>query len=160
MLYPLSYGGHPQYRAVRAYPTAATVDSVPSVLVVDDTPSIRLLVRTNLEIEGFDVEEAVDGVECLDRMFSDKPLPDILTVDIVMPRLDGLATVAALRADPRTASVLIVMVTTQAQAADLERGKKAGIDAYVTKPFDPDHLVQTIRDVYEARHGQSQPDSP
>lgn len=126
---------------------------MPSVLVVDDTPSIRLLIRTNLEIEGFDVEEAVDGLDCLDRMFNGGPLPDILTVDIVMPRLDGLSTVAALRADPRTASTLIVMVTTQAQAADIERGRKVGVDAYVTKPFDPDHLVQTIKDVYEARHG-------
>ena len=153
MLYPLSYGGHPQYRAVRAYLTTTTVDSVPRVLIVDDTPSIRLLIRTNLEIEGFEVEEAVDGLDCLERLFSGKPLPDILTVDVMMPRLDGLGTVQALRADPRTAGIPIVMVTTQAQAADIERGKKAGVDAYVTKPFDPDHLVQTIKDVYQARYG-------
>lgn len=126
---------------------------MPKVLVVDDTPSIRLLIRTNLEFEGFEVEEAVDGVECLDRMFSGEALPDILTVDIMMPRLDGLGTVQALRADPRTKDVLIVMVTTQAQAADLERGMRAGVDAYVTKPFDPDHLVRTIKDVYESRFG-------
>ncbi|MGZ5368929.1 response regulator [Aeromicrobium sp.] len=126
---------------------------MPSVLVVDDTPSIRLLIRTNLELEGFEVEEAVDGLDCLDRMFGGKPLPDVLTVDIVMPRLDGLETVAALRADPRTASTLIVMVTTQAQAIDVQRSKKAGVDAYVTKPFDPDYLVQTIKEVYQARHG-------
>ena len=128
---------------------------MPSVLVVDDTPSIRLLIRTNLEIEGFDVEEAVDGIDCLDQIFSGEPLPDVLTIDIMMPRLDGLGTVAALRADPRTASILIVMVTTQAQAADIERGKKAGVDAYVTKPFDPDHLVQTIKDVYQTRQQES-----
>jgi len=87
-------------------------------------------------------------------MFGGGPLPDVITVDIVMPRLDGLETVAALRADPRTATMLIVMVTTQAQAADIQRGRKAGVDAYVTKPFDPDFLVKTIKDVYEARHGQ------
>ncbi len=123
------------------------------VLVVDDTPSIRLLIRTNLEFEGFEVEEAVDGIECLERMFGDEEPPDVLTVDIMMPRLDGLGTVQALRADPRTAGVLIVMVTTQGQAADLERGAKVGVDAYVTKPFDPDHLVQTVKDVYESRFG-------
>jgi len=127
---------------------------VPSVLIVDDTPSIRLLIRTNLELEGFDVEEAEDGIDCLERMFSDAELPDILTVDIVMPRLDGLGTVRALRADPRTESVPIVMVTTQAQAADIEQGRLVGVDAYVTKPFDPDELVQTIKDLYEARHGR------
>lgn len=154
MLYPLSYGGYPQYGAVRAYLTAATVVPVPSVLVVDDTPSIRLLIRTNLEIEGFLVEEAKDGQECLDRLFGGDPLPDVLTIDIMMPRLDGLNTVHALRVDPRTEDLLIVMVTTQAQAADIERGRKAGIDAYVTKPFDPDHLVRTIKEVYEARYGK------
>lgn len=126
---------------------------MPKVLVVDDTPSIRLLIRTNLEFEGFEVEEANDGVECLERMFGAGELPEVLTVDIMMPRLDGLGTVQALRADPRTADVLIVMVTTQSQAADLERGARAGVDAYVTKPFDPDFLVQTVKDVYEARFG-------
>ena len=152
MLYPLSYGGIPQLGPLGAYLTT-TVDLVPRVLVVDDTPSIRLLIKTNLEFEGFEVEEAVDGVACLERMFSGQPLPDILTVDIMMPRLDGLATVQALRADPRTETVLIVMVTTQAQAADVERGTRAGVDAYVAKPFDPDYLVQTVKDVYEARYG-------
>ena len=152
MLYPLSYGGIPQLGPLGAYLTT-TVDLVPRVLVVDDTPSIRLLIRTNLEFEGFEVEEANDGVECLDRMFNGETLPDILTVDIMMPRLDGLETVHALRADPRTKSIPIVMVSTQAQASDLERGVKAGVDAYVTKPFDPDVLVQTIKGVYEARYG-------
>lgn len=126
---------------------------MPTVLVVDDTPSIRLLIRTNLELEGFEVEEAVDGVECLERMFSGAPLPDVLTIDVMMPRLGGLQTVRALRADPRTATALIVMVTTQAQAADLQRGADVGVDAYLTKPFDPDTLVQTVKDVYEERRG-------
>lgn len=152
MLYPLSYGGIPQYGLLGAYLTT-TVDLVPRVLVVDDTPSIRLLIRTNLEIEGFEVEEVADGVECLDRMFSGAPLPDVLTVDIMMPRLGGLETVKALRADPRTQSALIVMVSTQAQAADIERGARAGVDAYVIKPFDPDFLVRTIKSLYENRHG-------
>jgi CheY-like chemotaxis protein len=126
---------------------------VPSVLVVDDTPSIRLLMKLNLELGGFDVEEAADGQDCLDRMFGGDPLPDVLTVDVMMPRLGGIGTVQALRADPRTSTVLIVMVTTQMQAIDLERGWKAGVDAYVTKPFDPDHMVQTVTSVYEARFG-------
>ncbi len=125
---------------------------MPTVLVVDDTPSIRLLIRMNLELAGFDVEEANDGIECLDRMFSGAPLPDVVAVDVMMPRLDGLQTVKALRADPRTATALIVMVSTQAQAADLQRGAEVGVDAYITKPFDPDVLVQTIKDVYGARH--------
>ena len=114
-----------------------------TVLVVDDTESIRLLIRTNLELEGFRVVEARDGVECLAR--ADEVVPDLITVDVVMPELNGFDTVAALRSRESTAHVPIVMVTTQAQATDVRRGHRVGADAYVVKPFDPDELVATIR---------------
>jgi CheY-like chemotaxis protein len=117
----------------------------PLVLVVDDTASIRMLIRTNLELEGFEVVEAVDGQDCLDVVHQVRP--DVITIDVVMPRLDGFATVAALRADPEIARTPIVMVSTQAQAADIKRGWDAGVDAYVVKPFDPDELVETVRRV-------------
>ena len=120
---------------------------MPRVLVVDDTPSIRFLIRTNLELAGFEVEEAVDGVDCLDRLESATTLPDVITVDVMMPRLDGVATVSAIRANARTKHIAIVMVTTQGHPADIQRGTRAGVDAYVTKPFDPDFLVLTVRDV-------------
>lgn len=115
------------------------------VLVVDDTASIRMLIRLNLELEGFDVVEAVDGQECLEIVTTVHP--DLVTIDVVMPRLDGFAAAAALRADPRTAAIPIVLVTTQAQPADRRRGEEIGVDAYVTKPFDPDALVRTVREV-------------
>lgn len=117
----------------------------PTVLVVDDTASIRLLIRTNLELEGFVVAEAIDGRECLERV--DEIAPDVITIDVVMPELNGFETVEALRARHTTRSVPIVMVTTQAQAADQRRGREVGADAYVVKPFDPDQLVETIRSV-------------
>jgi len=117
----------------------------PRALVVDDTPSIRLLIRTNLEIDGWEVEESPDGQDCLERIAD--IVPDIVTMDAVMPKMDGFDTVAALRARPDTASVPIVMVTTQAQAADLRRAAEAGSNAYVIKPFDPDELVATLRQV-------------
>jgi CheY-like chemotaxis protein len=117
------------------------------VLVVDDTPSIRFLIRTNLELAGFEVDEAVDGVDCLDRLVAMDEMPDVITVDVMMPRLDGVATVAAIRANPRTKHIAIVMVTTQGHPADIQRATQAGVDAYVTKPFDPDFLILTIRNV-------------
>jgi CheY-like chemotaxis protein len=123
------------------------VVTVPRVLVVDDTASIRFLIRTNLELAGFEVDEAVDGVDCLDILKSSDPLPDVITVDVMMPRLDGIATVSAIRSNPRTKHVAIVMVTTQSHPADIQRATQAGVDAYLTKPFDPDFLVVTIRDV-------------
>jgi DNA-binding response OmpR family regulator len=117
------------------------------VLVVDDTPSIRFLIRTNLELAGFEVDEAIDGVDCLDVLRDGDALPDAITVDVMMPRMDGVSTVASIRADPRTAHVAIVMVTTQGHPADIQRGERVGVDAYITKPFDPDFLVLTVRDV-------------
>lgn len=117
------------------------------MLVVDDTPSIRFLIRTNMELVGFEVEEAVDGVDCLDVLRRMDVLPDAITVDVMMPRLDGVSTVAAIRADRRLKHIAIVMVTTQGHPADIQRGNKAGVDAYVTKPFDPDFLILTVRDV-------------
>ncbi len=121
------------------------------MLVVDDAPSIRLLIRTNLELAGFDVEESVDGVACLEHLAAAATLPDVVTVDVMMPRQDGVATAAAIRSDPRTAGIGIVMVTTQNHPADVQRGFRAGVDAYVTKPFDPDELVATVRKAVRPR---------
>ena len=127
---------------------------MPRVLVADDTASIRFLIRTNLELAEFEVEEAVDGVDCLEtlrRLAEADDLPDVVTIDVMMPRQDGVSTVLAIRSDPALAHLAVVMVTTQNHPADIERGLKAGADAYVTKPFDPDYLVGIIRDVITQR---------
>lgn len=127
---------------------------MPTVLVADDTQSIRFLIRTNLELAGFDVEEAVDGLDCLEKLRESADrgdLPDVITVDVMMPRQDGISTVHAIRSDPRLRHLGVVMVTTQNHPADIQRGVKAGVDAYVTKPFDPDFLVSTVRDVIRQR---------
>jgi CheY-like chemotaxis protein len=122
---------------------------MPRVLVVDDTASIRFLIRTNLELAGFEVDEAVDGVDCLEILGRLDVMPDVITVDVMMPRLDGVATVSAIRADPRTRDIAVVMVSTQGQTADIQRATDAGVDAYVTKPFDPDFLIVTIGEVLD-----------
>lgn len=120
------------------------------LLVVDDTASIRFLMRTNLELSGHEVLEAADGRECLD-LLADEAV-DLVLIDAVMPNLDGYATVSAIRADERIRGLPIIMVTTQSQAYDVRRGWDAGIDEYVTKPFDPDDLVDTVsRVLYRSR---------
>lgn len=124
-----------------------TVDRPVRVLVVDDSEVIRSLITVNLELEGFEVVQAVDGQDALDKIIEVDP--DVITIDVKMPRLDGLETVARLRADPRTRGVRIIMVTASAQVDDLRRGEEAGVDAYVTKPFDPAALVRTVRDLVE-----------
>ena len=121
------------------------MEALGRVLVIDDSEVIRQLITMNLEFEGYEVVTAVDGQDALDKIHEVKP--DVVTIDVKMPRMDGLATVARLRADPRTAGVKIAMVTASAQEIDLRRGEAAGVDAYVTKPFDPEALVRTIRDL-------------
>jgi CheY-like chemotaxis protein len=118
------------------------------VLVVDDSETIRQLISMNLELEGFEVVTAVDGQDALDKIHAVRP--DAMTIDVVMPRLDGLATVERLRADPRTCDLKIVMVSASAQDVDLRRGRDVGADAYLTKPFDPELLVRTVRDLVAA----------
>lgn len=119
------------------------------VLVVDDSEVIRGLIAVNLELEGFEVHQAVDGQDALDRIHD--IAPDVMTIDVVMPRLDGFETVALLRADPRTCDLKIAMVSASAQEADLRKGHQVGVDAYVTKPFDPETLVRTVRELAERK---------
>ena len=123
------------------------VDPRRRVLVVDDSAVIRALISVNLELEGFEVVTAVDGLDALDKIREE--IPDVVTIDVVMPRLDGFDTVARLRADPRTSHLKIAMVTACAQEADIRKGRSVGVDAYVTKPFDPDTLVRTVRDLID-----------
>lgn len=117
------------------------------VLVVDDSDVIRTLISVNLELEGFEVVTAVDGRDALDKVV--ETAPDVVTIDVRMPRLDGFETVAQLRADPRTKHLKVAMVTACAQESDVQRGRDVGVDAYVTKPFDPATLVRTVRDLVE-----------
>jgi CheY-like chemotaxis protein len=121
------------------------------VLVVDDSEVIRTLISVNLELEGFEVHQAVDGQDALDRIHTIRP--DVITIDVVMPRRDGFDTVARLRADPLTRHIRIAMVSASAQDTDLAKGELVGVDAYVTKPFDPEALVRTVRELVEPRAG-------
>ena len=110
---------------------------------------IRELIRLNLELEGFEVFTAVDGQDCLDRIgYID---PHVVTLDVMMPRLDGWTTAERLRAGERTRTLPIVLVTARTQEEDVRRGERIGVDAYVTKPFDPSTLVRTVRDLVAAQ---------
>jgi len=124
---------------------------VARVLVVDDSDVIRTLISVNLEMEGFEVATAADGEEALQKVIEVEP--DVMTIDVKMPRLDGFDTVERLRADPRTRDLKVAMVTACAQEADIRRGEAVGVDAYVTKPFDPTVLVRTVRELVKRRDG-------
>ena len=112
------------------------------MLVVDDSAAIRTLIVVNLRLEGYDVREAADGEQALEVVGEWRP--DVITLDVVMPRLDGFGTLQRLRADPGTADIPVVLVTARAQSVDRERGEELGVDAYVTKPFEPADLVDVV----------------
>jgi CheY-like chemotaxis protein len=115
----------------------------PRVLVVDDEAVIRQLIVINLELEGFEVHEAVDGLDAVEKARALDP--DVITLDVMMPNLDGIAAARRLRSDPLTSRARIVLISARTRSADLERGNDAGADAYVTKPFDPDEVVEAVR---------------
>ena len=121
----------------------AVTEPLGRVLVVDDDEVIRQLIAVNLQLEGFEVATAVDGQDCLEKVAGVRP--DVITLDVMMPRLDGWVTAVKLREDPGTAHIRVVMITARAQEHDVRRGNEIGVDAYVTKPFDPNQLIQTVR---------------
>ncbi|MFH8794621.1 response regulator [Streptomyces sp. NPDC017941] len=120
------------------------------VLVVDDNKVIRQLIRVNLELEGFEVVTAADGAECLDVIHEVRP--DVVTLDVVMPRLDGLRTAARLRSDPRTRDVPLVVVSACTQY-EVEAGSEVGVDAFLAKPFEPAELLGIVRHLVERGTG-------
>jgi CheY-like chemotaxis protein len=118
------------------------------VLVVDDNKVIRQLIRVNLELEGFEVVTAADGAECLEVVHQVRP--DVVTLDVAMPRLDGLRTAARLRADPRTRDLPLAIVSACTQY-EVETGLDVGVDAFLAKPFEPAELVGLVRQLVERK---------
>ena len=121
------------------------------MLVVDDNKVIRQLIRVNLELEGLEVVTAADGAECLDVVH--RVQPDVVTLDVVMPRLDGLRTAARLRADPRTHDLPLAIISACTQY-EVESGLDVGVDAFLAKPFEPAELVRLVKQLIERKPGR------
>ncbi|WP_425275916.1 response regulator [Streptomyces africanus] len=124
------------------------------MLVVDDNKVIRQLIRVNLELEGLEVVTAADGAECLDVVHQVRP--DAVTLDVVMPRLDGIRTAARLRADPRTRDVPLAIISACTQY-EVEAGLEVGVDAFLAKPFEPAELVGMVRQLIERERSGGRP---
>lgn len=115
------------------------------LLVVDDEPNLLRAVGACLRGEGFDVMTARSGAEALMRLA--QTVPDLIVSDIRMPGMDGYGLARHLRESSRTALVPIVFLTAKDQTADRIEGFRAGVDAYLTKPFEPDELVAVINSI-------------
>jgi len=120
------------------------------VLVVDDEDDIRVVARLSLAAIGrMDVVEARSGTEALELAARERP--DVVLLDVMMPRMDGPMTLQALRADPRTADIPVVFLTAKALPKELSHLRDMGALAVLTKPFDPATLAAELRALVEPR---------
>ena len=112
------------------------------ILICDDDPAILRVLQVNLEVEGYTTLLARHGEEALDVAANENP--DLIILDIMMPRLDGYQTCERLKANDSLKDIPVVFLSAKAQQSDIEKGKTYGVADYLTKPFDPDVLVETI----------------
>ena len=117
------------------------------LLVVDDEPNLLRAVEACLRAEGFDVATARSGREAL--LSIAQTIPDLIVSDIRMPAMSGYELAQQLRDSPRTALVPLVFLTAKGEKADRIEGFRAGVDAYLTKPFEPDELVAVIKSIIQ-----------
>jgi DNA-binding response OmpR family regulator len=113
------------------------------ILIADDEPNILISLEYLMQREGFAVSLARDGKEALDAILRDPP--DLVLLDVMMPRKTGLEVCQAVRADPRLKGVRILMLTAKGRETDVAKGLALGANAYVTKPFSTKDLVARVR---------------
>ena len=123
------------------------------ILVVDDYPTNVKLLRRNLEAAGYETVAAYDGEEALEKVAAEKP--DLILLDILMPKIDGFAVCRRLRADEATAVVPIIMITALRDTADRIRGLEAGADDFLSKPFDRGELLARIESLLQIKYYRS-----
>lgn len=121
---------------------APSVTARPFVLVVDDSPTIRKVVTLILGRKGFEVAVAANGLEALSVM--SKKIPDLIFLDITMPRMDGYQLCKIIRNKAKTKNIPIVMLTAKDGFFDKVKGRMAGATGYITKPFDAVQLIQAV----------------
>ncbi len=123
------------------------------ILVVDDERHIVRLVEVNLTRAGYDVVVAYDGIEALEVV--GKETPDMIVLDVMMPRMDGFEVLKKLQADESTQNIPVIMLTAKAQDADIFKGWSSGVSSYLTKPFNPRELLTFVERIFQSieEHG-------
>jgi len=112
------------------------------ILVIEDEEAMVDLVKMRLEANGYEVITAYDGQEGLDK--ARKLEPDLIILDLMLPKMDGYKVCGLLKADTRYSKIPVVMFTAKVQEDDVKLGKEVGADAYITKPFEPQTLLGEI----------------
>jgi DNA-binding response OmpR family regulator len=112
------------------------------ILICDDDPVILRLLQVNLEIEGYQVITAHHGEEAVEKARVE--VPDLVILDIMMPRMDGYEACEKIRSQDETSEIPIVFLSAKAQQSDIDKGRAYGVSDYLTKPFDPRDLLEVI----------------
>ncbi len=110
------------------------------ILIVDDEPTILNILDFSLGAEGYEVIQASNGAEACEMALEKQP--DMIVMDVMMPIMDGYQACEKLKADTRTEMIPVVLLTAKSATEDHQRGKNAGADGYLTKPFSPQRLVE------------------
>jgi CheY-like chemotaxis protein len=118
------------------------------ILVVDDSPTDLRLVTSPLQEQGYQVVVAVDGEEALEKALREHP--DVILMDVVLPKKNGFQVCRELKTSPQTRDIKILMVTSKSHASDRYWGLKQGADAYLTKPFEDDRLLENVSQLLQA----------
>lgn len=118
------------------------------VLVVDDEVFIRRMIEVRLRVAGFTVIEAENGVDAVEKTISERP--DLIIMDVMMPRMDGFQACEAIRSNPEISGTPILMLTARGQQIDVEKAMALGILEYITKPFSPKELADKVVEILNA----------
>lgn len=125
------------------------------LLVVDDSPTGRKVVSESLRSKGYEVIAAEDGEQALDLAF--RRQPDLVVLDIVLPKKNGFQVCRHLKAEPHTKHIKVVLLSSKILASDRQWGMKQGADAYITKPFEMPDLLSTVEGILAQDGGDSSP---
>ncbi len=115
------------------------------ILLVDDEEDLVKTVSFRLEANGYEVTSAYNGMEAIDKVHKDKP--DLVILDLMLPKIDGYKVCGLLKKDSRYKEIPIIMFSARAQEADIKMGEEVGADAYITKPFEPQALLDKISEL-------------
>jgi CheY-like chemotaxis protein len=115
------------------------------ILIVDDTETMRMAEEMMLSGEGYQISTACDGVDALEKIGADKP--DLVLMDIMMPRMDGIECCRRIKASDRTSDIKVVMVTTKSEYERVKEAFAAGCGDYITKPINKSELIGKLKDL-------------
>ena len=113
-----------------------------TILIVDDDPTILVLLEVNLQLDGYEVIKARDGLEGVELAKASRP--DLILMDVMMPKMDGLTARREILDIPELADIPFVFLSAAAQRSDIKKGRDLGAADYITKPFDPEELLAVV----------------